>query len=245
MGIFKIKKIKDEPIGKLVRPAKLYKGYIFPDKIKNTQNFSSWFSPSIKMQCKFQTTKEAKISYKNFLKSFNKDIIKQYQELGLDDSIDENKILNGYTAEITGFIYYYKGEHHLCKSKKEETLILKKSKKMANFNISFAIVRLFKKVDLERKKGLNEWSYHSTESFELIYPIKDVVLLDYILEIEAVEPGDLLKSNKQEYIVLLTEQKKNLNIVFNSLSFYKIFCLGQNLMKNARFNVYYSRTAYA
>jgi hypothetical protein len=236
---FKLKKIKDEPIGKLIRPIKLYKGFIFPNEIKKNKNFSEWFSSSVRLQCRFQSTKEAVTSYKIFSKSLDKNIIKQYKELSLNDTIDHNKILNGYAAEITGFIYFYKKEYHLCKSKKEEAAIIKKIKN-GNINILFVIVKLYKNVDLKKEKGLEEWDYHSTESFELIYPVKQTILLNYILKIESVMPGQSLKSTKQEYIVLSKERKDNLNIIYNSLSFYKIFCLGQHLMKNVNFNTYYS-----
>lgn len=240
MGNFKFKKIKDEPIGKLVRPKKLYKGYIFPNEIKFNQNFSSWFTPNIKLQCKLQTTREAQITYKNFSKSHTKDIVKQFKELNLRDEIDENQILDGYVAEITGFIYYYKGEYHLCKSKKEEIAMIKKSKKIANFNISFLVVKLFNSADLKKEKGLNEWSYHSIESFELIYQTKEVVDLKYILEMKAVVPGTALKTSKQTYIVLLNERKPKLNIIFNSLSLNKLYCLGQNKLKYIKADIFYS-----
>jgi len=239
VGNIKIKKIKDEPIGKLVRPLRLYRGFIFPMNVKLNENFTSWFTNSIKMQCLFQAPVDLNHSYKQYLKNSKKDFLKQFKELSLEDSINDLNILHGYTAEITGFIYYHNREYHICKTKKEESAMIHKSKRSSNFNISFAIVKLYKNVDLAKKKGLNEWIYHSLESFELIYSIKELVCLDYILNLEAVKPGETLKTRKQEYIVINIEQNKKYNISYRSLSSFNIFCLSQNFIKKMNFNIDY------
>jgi hypothetical protein len=240
--IIKYKKVKDEPIGKLVRPIKLYRGYIFPTNIKLNQNFSAWFTNTVKMQCLFQTTAESNCLYKQYTKNSKKDILQQFKEFNFKDTIDNLNILNGYTAEITGFIYYFKQQYHVCRTKKEESAMILKSKRSKNLNISFGIVKFYNKVDLSKKKGLEEWIYHSSESFELIYPIKDLISLDHILKLEFIKPGSSLKTTKQEYIVLNVTQNEKNNIIFHSLSLYNIFCLSQTSIKKIKLNISYTLT---
>lgn len=234
----KIKKIKNEPIGKLVRPIKLYKGYVFPTN--SQENFSFWFTQTKKTECLFQTQKDSVAVYKCFLGDFSKNLMNQYKELefGNLNKHDSNFIINGYCGVVTGFIYYFNKEYHICRSEKEQNAIIKKSKKNSNINISFLTVKLYKKIDLGNKKGLDEWSYHSSESFELIFSVDEVILLDRIIEIEKILAGNSIKTKRGEHIVLSVQRKeKTPNISISSLSDLYVKILTKNNLRELKLNI--------
>lgn len=235
----KIRKIKDEPIGKLIRPIKLYKGYIYPTNIK--ENFSSWFSQTKKSECLFQTQKDSVMIYKLYTDNLNKNIIEQYKTFNFGNLKQSNNgIVDGYCGVVTGFIYYFNKEYHVCRSEKEQAAMIKKSKKNSNIQVSFLLVKFYRKIDMENKKGLDEWEFHSSESFELIYPVDDIILLEYLLNVENIEPGYSIKSSKGEHIVLETARFENsINIITNSLSDIKITILTKNRIKNLDPSVFY------
>lgn len=234
----KFKKIKDEPIGKLVRPIKLYKGYIYPTNTK--ENFSFWFSQTKKTECLFQTQKECLRSYKNFIGDYNKNILSQYKNLKLGNFRHNEKIVDGYCAVITGFIYYFNKNYHLCNNLKEQNSIIKKSKKNSNIKISFLVVKLYKKTDIENKKGLDEWEFHSSESFELIYPADQIISLDYIVELENLKPGYSVKNKRNEHIILETFVNEFAqNVVIHSLSKVVIRILTKRKIRNLNYYIDY------
>lgn len=213
--------MSDKPIGTLVRPMQLYKGFFFPSEEK--KNFASWFTSSKRITCNGQTIKQASERYE--AKTRKSSLVAQFKELSYGDlsSVDSQNdtgiLKDTYVGVVTSFVYYDDGAFHLCDSIEKQNRILRNKKnKYHDYYIAFLGITLHHNINLSSMTGDTEWIYHKKENFQLLYPSHMVYTVEHLARFEGITNEDALVTSRMQYIVLSTETKENKNIVTSSLT---------------------------
>jgi hypothetical protein len=217
-----LRQVSDKPIGTLVRPMQLYKGFFFP--LEERKNFTAWFTSSKRISCGSQTMKQAAERYE--AKTRKTTLSNQFKELCYGDlSLLTNPnncggiLKDTYVGVVTSFVYYDDGAFHLCESIEKQNRILRNRKnKYHDYYIAFLGITLYHNIDLSTMTGHTEWSYHSKESFQLLYPSYMIYTIEHLAQFEGITNEDSIITSRKQYIVLAVDTKSNKNIVMSSLT---------------------------
>jgi hypothetical protein len=215
-----LRSLSDQPIGMLVRPAQLYKGFIFPHEEK--KNFGSWFTKTKKIKCMYQAYRDANNFYQMFLNNQEKNIIEQFQELKFGNlgTLQETPIQNDcYVGVVTSFVYYHNRSYHICDSIEKQQKLLSKKSKYKDVYIILLGIRLYHGVDLNQQIGITEWKYHALEGFDLLYPSHLVITLQHLINFESIKLENNIVTSRKEYVVIdIAETDPPKNIAASSLT---------------------------